>query len=232
MTALGVAFLLLPVTLLLHAYLAYPAIMWVVGRSRGLALPVQEPADWPEVTITLPVYNEERSVGATIESLLALDYPPAKRHIVVVSDASSDRTDELVRRYADRGVRLVRLPERGGKTAAENAALAHVRGAIIVNTDATIRILPRSLKALLRVFQDERIGLASGRDVSVGDIRNEGNQAESGYVGYEMWLRSAETRAGSIVGASGCFYAIRRELFDGQFPPALSRDFAAALITV
>src|SRR4029077_5680589 len=107
-------------------------------------------------------------------------------------------------------VELLRTPVRSGKTAAENAALAHLRGEIIVNTDATIRIPPASLKPLIRVFQDPTIGAASGRDLSVGDVRAEVSQGESGYVGYEMWVRSLETRVGSIVGGRGCVFALRR----------------------
>lgn len=230
MILLGSILILLPVLLLLYAYLGYPAILWLVAKARSRTLPPGDPEKWPEITIVLPVYNESRAIAGTLESLLALDYPAARRHVLVMSDASTDGTDEIVRGYADRGVGLVRLPERAGKTAAENAAGPHVRGSIIVNTDATVRILPQALKALIRVFQDPEIGLASGRDVSVGDVQREGNRGESGYVGYEMWLRSLETRAGSIIGASGCFYANRKGLFDVLFPSALSRDFAAALI--
>jgi cellulose synthase/poly-beta-1,6-N-acetylglucosamine synthase-like glycosyltransferase len=183
------------------------------------------------ISISLPAYNEEGSIGRTIESLLALDYPADRRQIVVVSDASTDRTDEIVRSFADRGVELLRLPERGGKTAAENAAAGMLRGDIVVNTDATIRILPDALKPLIRAFQDPTIGVASGRDISVGDITSDANSGESGYVGYEMYVRDLETRFGSIIGASGCFYAIRRELHQALFPEALSRDFASALIS-
>jgi cellulose synthase/poly-beta-1,6-N-acetylglucosamine synthase-like glycosyltransferase len=118
---------------------------------------------------------------------------------------------------------------RSGKTAAENAAASRLRGEIVINTDATIRIPPHALKPLVRVFQDPTIGVASGRDVSVGRVEQEANRGESGYVGYEMWLRSLETRVGSIVGASGCFYAIRRSLVNSTFPAALSRDFASPL---
>lgn len=232
MSQLGTILILVPVALVFFAYLGYPAIMWLVVRVSSKALPVSDPVEWPEITITLPVYNEEKAIGATLDSLLSLDYPAERRRILVVSDASTDRTDEIVRTYAGRGVRLVRLPERAGKTAAENAAAQHVSGSIIVNTDATIRIMPSALKTLVRVFEDPRIGLASGRDVSVGDETREGTGGESGYVGYEMWLRALETQAGSIVGASGCFYANRRELFDESFPSALSRDFASALIAV
>jgi cellulose synthase/poly-beta-1,6-N-acetylglucosamine synthase-like glycosyltransferase len=122
------------------------------------------------------------------------------------------------------------LPERRGKTAAENAADAAVRGEIIVNTDATVRLLPSSLRALVRAFSDPSVGVASGRDVSVAAHDTGANKGESGYVGYEMWVRRLETDFGSIVGASGCFYATRRNLYDGAFPEGLSRDFASALI--
>lgn len=232
MIGIGVVLLALPIGLLLYAYLGYPAILWLLARGRPAGLPSQDPPEWPEITIVLPVYNEDTALGGTLESLLALDYPPELRHILVVSDASTDRTDEIAQSYAGRGVRLLRLRERGGKTAAENAAGSEIRGTIAVNTDATIRILPAALKALIRVFADPRIGVASGRDVSVGRQEAERNQTESRYVSYEMRVRSLETRVGSIVGASGCFYAIRRHLYNVLFPSALSRDFASALVAV
>ncbi|MEP6474158.1 MAG: glycosyltransferase, partial [Gemmatimonadota bacterium] len=159
-----------------------------------------------------------------------IDYPEDRRQILVVSDASTDRTDQIVRSFADRGVELLRLDTRRGKTAAENAAFPHCRGSILVNTDATIRILPNALKPLVAAFSDPHVGVASGRDVSVGDLQTEGSQGESGYVGYEMWVRGLETAVGGIVGASGCFYGIRREIVDGAFPEMLSRDFASALL--
>lgn len=231
----GAAILVLvPLTLLLYAYIGYPAAIWLVARIRNREIPGTDPAEWPEITITLPVYNEERAIPGTLEALLALDYPAHLRHILVVSDGSTDRTDAIVQEYASRGIRLLRLPQRGGKTSAENAASSHHRGSIVVNTDATTRILPHSLKPLVRVFQDPVIGLSSGRDISVANLTGaaDPNIGESGHVGYEMWLRSLETRAGSIVGASGCLFAIRRELFETGFPEALSRDFAAALTAV
>ncbi len=80
------------------------------------------------------------------------------------------------------------------------------------------------------MFQDPTIGVASGRDISVGNVQAGANRGESGYVGYEMWVRGLETRVGTIVGASGCFFASRRELHDELFPEALSRDFASCLI--
>jgi cellulose synthase/poly-beta-1,6-N-acetylglucosamine synthase-like glycosyltransferase len=224
------ALALVPLVLMLYAYAVYPALLWLIGRVRGPASSLPTPAEWPLISIVVPAYNEEQSIRGTIESILGLDYPAERRQILVVSDASTDRTDEIVREFATRGVDALTLGVRSGKTAAENAAASRLRGSIVVNTDATIRILPQSLKPLIRAFQDPSVGVASGRDVSVGDRLVEGTRGESGYVGYEMWLRSLETRCGSIVGASGCFYAIRRELHQSLFPEALSRDFASALI--
>jgi cellulose synthase/poly-beta-1,6-N-acetylglucosamine synthase-like glycosyltransferase len=221
--------------LFVYAYLAYPAALWVLGRFVKAA-PVQsrEPDEWPVVSITVPVYNEEHQVASLVENLLALDYPPERRQILIVSDASSDGTDEIVRGYGDQGVELLQLEERGGKTKAENLALPWLRGEIIVNTDASIRFPPESLKRLVSAFSDPAVGLASGRDLSVPaapDGGKESNLGESGYVGYEMSIRDLETSISGIVGASGCYYGIRRCLHTTMVPESLSRDFAAALHT-
>ena len=227
---LGIIFLAVPALLFGYAYLIYPALLWLLTRRPAWSAPAGEPAEWPPITIVLPVYNEERVITDAIESLLAIDYPAPLRQLLILSDASSDRTHEIVRGYADRGVELVALPERRGKTAAENESARHARGSIIINTDATTRIYPDAVKPLVSVFRDYTVGVASGRDVSTAAGAGEKSGAESGYVGYEMWVRDLETRYGSIVGASGCFMAIRRSLFDQLFPEALSRDFASPLL--
>jgi len=229
MTTMALVLIALPIGLALYAYVVYPAGLFLLSRGKAPD-PGTDPAEWPRVTINLPVYNEEAALAATLESLLAIDYPPERLHILVLSDASSDRTDEIAASYADRGVQLVRLPERRGKTAAENEAAAHIGGPIVVNTDATTRIQRDALKALVRRFNDPTVGVASGRDVSFSLGEADANRGEAGYVGYEMWVRDLETRLGTIVGASGCFFAIRRNLFLKLVPEALSRDFASPLV--
>lgn len=218
-----------------YAYVGYPAILNALGRRRGRPDVPHSPAgaeEWPRISITVPAYNEEAQIRGTLDSLLALDYPADRRQILVVSDGSTDRTNEIVAEYADRGVELVAMSRRMGKTAAENAARPHLRGDIIVNTDASIRIQRDALKPLIGAFRDPAIGLASGRDVSVGPAEERHTAGESSYVGYEMWIRQLETRVHGIVGASGCFYAIRAPLHhSNQLPEGLSRDFAAALVT-
>lgn len=230
MNTIALSLTLTPVLIGGYAYAGYPLLLRALAAFRGARVQPPVPDEWPAITITLPVYNEEGRIRAKLDELLALDYPADRRHLLVISDCSSDRTDEIVREYADRGVELLRLPQRGGKSAAENAAAARLRGEIVVNTDATIRIPAHALKALVRAFGDPTVGVVSGRDVSVGAADVGGNGGESGYVGYEMGIRALETRIGSIVGASGCFYGIRTHIYDGDFPSELSRDFASALM--
>ena len=227
--SVGLFLLAVPAALFGYALAGYPLLLWLVSRVARRPRAWGDPPEWPRLSILVPAYNEEASIAGTLDSLLALDYPADRREVVVMSDASSDRTDDIVRGYEARGVRLVRMPARRGKSAAENRTLPMVTGDIIVNTDATIRIPSSSLRPLIRVFQDPAVGAASGRDVSVGDLNAEANASEAGYVGYEMGVRALETRLGGIIGASGCFYAIRRDLVDTAFPEELSRDFASPL---
>ncbi len=224
-----------PLMIAIYAYVGYPAILWSVSRARNRSdMPSgeREPstAKLPNVTITVPVYNAAASIRTTLEGLTALEYPRERLQLLVLSDASTDGTDDIVREFAARGVELLRAPERRGKTAAENAALTAARGEIIVNVDGTVIVPPGSLKRLVGVFADPTIGVASGRDVSIGPEHRENNGAESSYVGYEMWVRDLETIAGSIVGASGCFYGIRRCIHEQPLPPELSWDFASPLV--
>ncbi len=216
--------------LCVYTYVGYPVLLQLLGSLGRRRRAQSPPREWPLVSITIPVHNEAEVIASTLERILEVDYPVERRQILVVSDASSDQTDDIVSRFAPRGVELLRLPERRGKTTAENVARAHLRGDIIVNTDASVRIHPQALKALVTRFADPTVGVASGRDVSVthGDPR--ANAGESAYVGYEMWVRDLETRVSGIVGASGCLYAVRAELHRQAVPGDLSRDFGSALL--
>ncbi|HSU13280.1 glycosyltransferase [Longimicrobium sp.] len=220
----------LPVALALYAYAGYPLALRLLAPFRPAPAAPADPAEWPLLSVSLPAYNEEAQLPGALDALLAADYPRGRLQLLVISDASTDATDDIARSYAGRGVSLLRRERRGGKTAAENAAIPHLTGSIVVNTDASIRVHPGALKALARRFGDASVGVVSGRDVSVAAADGCANVAETGYVGYEMALRDLETRLGGIVGASGCLYAILNELHRVPFPENLSRDLAAPLI--
>ena len=218
----------LPIFFALYAYVAYPLILWVISRVNEPAVS-KPPVDLPFVSIVVPAYNEEGQIAGAIDALLAQDYPRDHLQILILSDASTDRTDEIVASYAVRGVELMRMPERSGKTRAENISVERLRGEIIVNTDASIRLHPAAVRELVAHMSDPLVGVASGRDISVSEMPRAVNVTEAGYVNYEMWVRSLETRTGGIVGASGSCYAIRAHLHRIPIREELSRDFCAAL---
>ena len=231
MNALAAALVAAPVLAALYAYVVYPLILWVVATIRPRRVePQRVGIPLPYVTITVPIYNSVASVRQTLDRLLEVDFPRDRLQILVISDASTDGTDDVVREFAGRGIELIRLPERLGKTYAENLAVSAAKGEIIVNVDATVLVPPGSLAPLVRAFDDPTVGVASGRDVSVGGVDGGGTNPESSYVRYEMWIRDLETAVGSIVGASGCFYGFRRCIHAKALPPQFSWDFASALI--
>jgi cellulose synthase/poly-beta-1,6-N-acetylglucosamine synthase-like glycosyltransferase len=209
-----------------YAYVAYPAVLWILPRSRALDAVIPT---LPTVSIVIPAYNEEAQIRGTIEALVAQDYPANLLQILILSDASTDRTDEIVASYADRGIELLRMPTRGGKTAAENASCALLRGDIIVNSDASVRLHRMAVGRLVAAMADPTVGVASTRDVSTTRDSQTSNVTEAGYVGYEIRVRELESRTRGIVGASGSGYAIRQDLHRIPVRADLSRDFSAAL---
>lgn len=214
----------------LYAYFGYPLLLLAFRRGRDVP-PVRTdaPDTWPSVSITLPAYNAEHTLRPVLEALVRSDYPADRRQILVVSDGSTDGTDALVRAYADRGVTLLRVEGRLGKTEVENRAADALTGEIVVNTDASVTIAPDAIKRLVSALADPAVGVASGRDISVASVGSTGAGGEAAYVGYEMWVRGLETAVSSIVGSSGCLYAIRASLHRRKLPGHLSRDFSSAL---
>jgi cellulose synthase/poly-beta-1,6-N-acetylglucosamine synthase-like glycosyltransferase len=228
---LYLAAVLCPIILGVYTYALYPALLWLIGALRAERGLPSENADLPSISIIVIAYNEARSIASTLEALLAVDYPIERRaQVLVVSDSSTDGTDDIVHGFAARGVELIRTPYRLGKTAAENFSLDSLRGEVVINTDAAVRLHPGAVRLLVEALGDPDVGLASGTDISVSSALDESNGGEGQYVGYEMWTRKLETRAGGIIGASGCLFAIRRLLHLESVPIDCLRDFAAPLM--
>ena len=130
-----------------YAYVGYPLLLTLL--SKIAPKPVKSEEWTPSVTVIIAAYNEERDLAAKLENTLALDYPSSRLEIMVTSDCSSDRTDEIAQSFAARGVRLHRQPERHGKTAAQNAAVEKANGEIIVFSDATTHYRPDVLRLMM-----------------------------------------------------------------------------------
>ena len=208
-----------------YTYAGYPLLLLIVSRLRPREV---RRADFtPAVTVIVTAFNEERDLAAKLENTLALDYPRELVEIVVASDCSTDRTDEIARTFAERGVRLVRQPQRLGKTAAQNMAVAEARGEIILFSDATSLYEPDVLRAMMPSFADPTVGCVAGRLIYVDPVDSRVGRGARSYWGYETFLKEHESRIFSLIGASGCLYAVRRSAYVPLYPEACS-DFIIA----
>jgi glycosyltransferase involved in cell wall biosynthesis len=188
-------------------HVGYPAAAALAARVRPR--PVSKGGGTPRVTVVVAAHDEESVIERRLENLLGLDYPPELVEIVVASDASSDRTDELVSAVAAREprVRLVRAP-RGGKVAAQDLAVRETTGEIVAFSDANATWAAPALRKLVRNFADPDVAYVCGQ------LRLEsadGTNREGAYWRYELALRESESALGSITGGNGSIYAVRRE---------------------
>jgi glycosyltransferase involved in cell wall biosynthesis len=179
------------------------------------------------VSVLIAAHNEATAIGPKLESVLAAAYPGGRREVIVASDGSDDGTEEVVRRYEDRGVRLVALP-RVGKAAALNRAIAVATGEVLVFTDANSALEPDAVTALVRPFADPTVGGVAGDQ----RYRRRGDEAavtggERRYWDFDRLLKVAESRAGNAISATGALYAVRRELV-GEVPEGVTDDFATS----
>jgi glycosyltransferase involved in cell wall biosynthesis len=205
----------------------YPLAAAALARRR--ARPVGE-TDWtPTVSVIVAAHDESPVIERRLENLLQLDYPSERLDVVVASDGSSDRTDELVEAIAAREprVRLLRLP-RGGKVVAQNAAVRETDGEILAFTDANATWAPDALRRLVRRFADPDVAYVCGR---LRLERADGTNREGVYWRYELWLREQESLLGSITGGNGAIYAVRREDYV-EVDPAFGHDLAFPYLMV
>jgi cellulose synthase/poly-beta-1,6-N-acetylglucosamine synthase-like glycosyltransferase len=207
-----------------YIYFGYPALLWVVSRLRPR--PVREDDVTPHVTFVIAAYNEERNIAAKIENALSLDYPADRIEALVVSNGSTDRTNDIVRSYTDPRVRLITL-EQPGKMEALNEGARSARGEILVFTDADFFLDPHSLRSLARKFADPEVGGVCGTRSSgmqrEGDATGEG---EGMYGRWDRWQKVRESEIGSVFAADGLLYAVRKELYVPIDDPAQADDIA------
>lgn len=197
---------------LFYIYLGYPALLGLLCLFKD-DRPVANDAFCPTVTLIISAYNEAETIGEKIENSLALRYPAEKLEILIVSDASTDGTDRIVSAYADRGVTLVRMEERRGKTIGLNHAVSVAKGEVVLFSDANAFYEPESLERLTGHFSDPKVGYVTGASRYIQQKRSFVGWCENLYWNYDLEIKRLESALGSMVGADGAMYAIRRELY-------------------
>lgn len=211
------------VFLIVYPYTVYPALLHVLGWLRPR--PVRQESIFPSVTVLIPAYNEADCIAKTIQNKLDQDYPKNKLEIIVVSDGSTDGTDDIVRGFAQFGVLLLQQDGRKGKAAALNEAVRHATGEILVFSDANSLFDRFAIRFMVENFADLDVGCVTGTLRYIGDGANLGGGA---YMIYENLLRLRETRIGTIIGVNGGVAAIRRDLYT-DIPRELITDFILSL---
>ena len=181
-------------------HVGYPLAAGALARVRERRV-ARDPSWRPSVSVIVAAHNEEGAIERRLENLLALDYPADRVEIVVASDASDDRTNELVEAVAaaEPRVRLLDCP-RGGKVAAQDRAVRETGGEVVAFSDANARWAPDALDALVATLADPAVGYVCGR-LQLEDA--EGGNREGLYWRYELWLRERESRLGSVTGGNG-----------------------------
>ena len=209
-------------------HVGYPVAAAALARVRPRPVRTDE-SDKPTVTVIVAAHDEEGVIERRLENLLALDYPPEKLSIVVASDASGDRTDELVAAVAARESRVRLLAcERGGKVDAQNRAVRETDGDVVAFSDANAAWAPDALRRLVAALADPDVAYVCGRlRLEAAD----GSNQEGLYWRYELWLREQESRAGSITGGNGSIYALGREDYV-EVDPRFGHDLAFPYLMV
>lgn len=191
-----------------YAYAGYPLMLGALSVVRSK--PVDKANITPSVSLIITAFNEESRIKEKLDNSCQLEYPENQLEIVVASDCSTDRTDDIVRRYARSGVRLVRATERKGKEAAQKLAVSQTSGEILVFSDTATTLPQDAILNIVRPFHDPSVGCVSSVDRF---LDAEGNiSGEGAYVRYEMLLRTLETKVNTLVGLSGSFFAARRQV--------------------
>lgn len=212
------------VGMILLPMVVYPFIMYLLGLffSRGNGFSFQE---YPVVSVMIAARNEEKCIGERLQNLLLQDYPKDRYEILVASDVSTDKTDEIIESF-ENGVTFLRSEKRMGKSALMVELSKIARGEILVFTDANTQFNPDTVRELVEPFADPAVGCVDGsKQNSLNSIT-----CESIYWRYEQLLKALASKLGAVLGATGAVFAVRKSLYS-PIDPARADDFETAVST-
>jgi poly-beta-1,6-N-acetyl-D-glucosamine synthase len=219
------------IALLIYTYLAYPLILIIWNKLRTTRFVEYSELDYlPKVDLVIAAYNEEKVIKSKIENSLRLDYPSELINIWIASDGSSDKTNDIVKSFAQKEsqVHLLEFP-RTGKSGIINKAMAIIKGDIIVFSDANTEYEPMAIKRLIYHFSNNKVGCVCGRLIYRNPNTVISGEGESFYWRFETTLKMLESKIGYIAGANGAIYAIRQSLFNPLPSNTINDDFTISM---
>lgn len=219
------------ILLLLYTYFGYPRVLHIVAALKK-AKPIDKKRIYPAVTIIIPAYNEERSIADKLRNVLELEYPAEKLEIIVVSDVSVDRTDEIVKGFAKQGVKLVRLEQRSGKIKAYRTVVPMAKGEIVIFSDATSLLDRNSVVEMVSNFNDPRVGCVGGLLAYENPKEAIEGKGEHTYWDYERRIRVDESGVASLTSVSGTLYAVYKCLYPLDMKDDLADDLIVPFTVV
>jgi biofilm PGA synthesis N-glycosyltransferase PgaC len=208
-------------TAIFYTYVGYPVGVWLLARLRSAA--ILKSAITPRVSVVVACHNEAHNIEAKIQNLSRSDYAPEMMEIIIVSDGSTDFTEQVARRHASERVRVFGYEERRGKSAALNLGVERAAGEIIVFADARQRFEPDAIRQMVANFADPKVGAVSGELMIEARPYSSVGEGVGLYWKYEKWIRKSESRFSSVIGATGAIYAIRKSLWS-PLPPSTILD--------
>ncbi|SFV32976.1 glycosyltransferase family 2 protein [Thermoflavifilum thermophilum] len=229
MRAIEIIFWILA-AVIFYAYIGYGLLVMLmiwVKNLLGKPFPSTSADDLPELTLIIFAYNEAFCIEEKIKNSLELAYPENKKQILVVTDGSTDGTPEIARKFE--GIQVLHEPERKGKTAAMNHAMAFVNTEIVVFTDANTLLRIDALLQLVASYADPRVGGVAGEKQVLADAQYAAGQGESLYWRYESWLKRNDGKLNTVVGAAGELYSIRTQLYEPLPEDTILDDFVLSL---
>jgi cellulose synthase/poly-beta-1,6-N-acetylglucosamine synthase-like glycosyltransferase len=220
------------ILLSVYIYAGYPILLKVISTVKRKEM-ITDIGHEPKVTLFIAAYNEEKVIAEKVQNSVDLDYPKDKLEIIVVSDDSSDRTNDIVNEFAAAysNVKLNVVKGRKGKTAALNKSVPIASGEILVFSDANSLYNKDSLHHLVKHFKNEEIGGVCGELRLINPTNSSIGESEGAYWKYEKLLKQLETATGTSIVANGSIYALRKELFK-EMNPNVGDDMQNPLIII
>ncbi|MBN2016790.1 MAG: glycosyltransferase family 2 protein [Candidatus Cloacimonetes bacterium] len=215
---------------LFYVYLGYPLLILFLSQlvpKHYVTYSEQDLANHenlPSISFFIPAYNEEHIIEKKIRNTLELDYPKDKIEIVVASDGSDDRTNEIAELYASQ-IKLIAYEIREGKTGVINKTIPQLKGEIVVFSDASAMLAANAVKNLISPFKDQNIGSVSGLYILRDSSSTSRAEGEGFYWHYETNLKTNESKFYSILGAHGALYAMRKSLVRTLPHNAINDDY-------